>query len=354
MQTLKMKLANLTILLLILSFSLKNNAQITITNADLPGAGDIFIYDLSNDLLSEDFSMTGAGYTWNYSSAQSSNVDTLSVVSVGSTPVAYQYYFNNQWTQPDHYSDYAQPGQDIDAMGQVTITDRFDYFGINTNSLEMKGFGAKVNGVPASVKYDTIDQIYPFPMTFGMNTHNSVGYYLASVPNMGTYGQWIRREVTVDGYGSLTTPNATYSNTLRVKTVLLQTDTVYVDQFMYGQTFDRPEEIIYEWFTNTEKMPVMKVVLRNGQPTEAKYLLEITSGTDELFSDGLSLLTLDENGIYQVVGVLTNSDVVIYDVNGKCLGHSSQNNIDLRDATPGLYFIIVRNEASSHCFKVVK
>lgn len=332
----------------------KYNAQITITSADMPEAGDIFIYDNSADILTQDFSLTGAGHTWDYSTATSTLVDSLMIVSVGSTPLAYQFYFNNQFTQPDHYSDYAQRGQDLDAMGQVSIDDRYDYFGVNSSSLEIKGYGANVNGVPASVKYDTIDQIYPFPMTYGMPTHNSSGYYISTIPSLGTYGQWIRREVTVDGYGSLTTPNATYPNTIRVKTVLLQTDTVYVDQFMFGQTIDRPEETIYEWFTNTEKSPVMRVVIRNAQATEAKYLLEVTSGTEELLGIEYSLRTEDANGLYSIQNAERVENIRVYDVSSKLIGTYSYDSIDLRNEPSGVYFIVVREEAKDHCFKVVK
>jgi hypothetical protein len=347
-----MKAYYILLLTLFLLLTSKNNAQITITDADMPSAGDIFIYDLSTDLLVEDFSLTGTNYSWDYSTSLSTGVDSLSIVSVGSTPFAYQFFFNNQFTQPDHYSDYAQKGQELDAFGQVSITDRFDYYGINSNSLEIKGFGANVNGIPASVKYDTIDQLYPFPMTHGMATHNSVGYYLASVPNIGTYGQWIRREVTVDGYGSLTTPNATYPNTIRVKTVLLQTDTVYVDQFMLGQTIDRPEETIYEWFTNTEKTPVMRVVVRNGQATEAKYLLEVTSGIEE---EELSFsIRESSDGLFELVNYNQPEAVIVFDINGKQVGSFSSDQIDLRNAPVGMYFVMVKHGTSNHCFKVVR
>lgn len=320
----------------------------------MPNAGDIFIYDQSTDLLSEDFSLTGSAYSWDYSSAASSGVDSLVVVSVGSTPLAYQFFFNNQFTNPDHYSDYAQAGQDLDALGQVSIEERYDYYGTSSSALEIKGFGAKVNGVPASVKYDTIDQIYPFPMTDGMATHHSVGYYLATVPSLGTYGQWIRREVTVDGYGSLTTPNATYPNTLRVKTVLLQTDTVYVDQFMFGQTIDRPEETIYEWFTNTEKSPVMRVVERNGQPTEAKYMLEVTSGFEDIEGVDFQLEPTGVENVYQIANYSSNDQVVVYNTNGAQVGAFNSDKIDLRNQVPGAYLIVVRTKTSSHCFKVIK
>ncbi|MCB9188458.1 MAG: T9SS type A sorting domain-containing protein [Flavobacteriales bacterium] len=349
-----MKPINLLLFTAFTFASIKNNAQITITSADMPQIGDIFIYENSQDILTEDFSLTGTNYSWDYSSATSSQVDSVFVVSVGSTPLAYQFYFNNQWTEPAHFSDYAQPGQDLNAQGQVTIEDRYDFFGINSNSLEIKGFGAKINGVPASVKYDTIDQIYPFPMTDGMAAHNSVGYYLASVPNLGTYGQWIRREVTVDGYGSLTTPNATYPNTIRVKTVLLQTDTVYVDQFMFGQTFDRPDETIYEWFTNTEKSPVMRVVYRNSQATEAKYMLEITSGTEEIEELDVSLVTEDIEGIYRLTNLESTFRVSVCNVNGQNIGSFPASKIDITDQPSGIYLVIIHTAQKNHCFKVVK
>ncbi|CAG5087841.1 T9SS type A sorting domain-containing protein [Parvicella tangerina] len=349
-----MRYTNLLLLTFLLSIYHNNNAQITISSSDMPQAGDIFIYQNSTDLLTEDFTLTGSAYSWDYSSGTSSQVDSLKIVSVGSTPLAYQLNFNNQFTQPDYYSDYAQKGADLDVMGQVSITERFDYYGINSNSLEIKGFGAKINGVPASVKYDTIDQLYPFPMTDGMATHNSVGYYLASVPNLGTYGQWIRREVVVDGYGSLTTPNATYPNTIRVKTTLLQTDTIYVDQFGFGQTIDRPEETIYEWFTNTEKTPVMRVVVRNSQPTEAKYLLEITSGVETIDHDELAVATTLTSGVYKLVNYNGFKNVQVFNLNGQKVGSYTADQIDLRESPNGVYFAIIEMNNSKHCFKIIK
>lgn len=346
---------NYLLLLTVFIFIIGNNsAQITITSTDLPNIGDIFIYDNSQDLLFEDFTPTGTNYSWDYSSGTSSQVDSVYVVSVGSTPLAYQYFFNNQWTEPDHYSDYAQPGLDFSFQGQVSIEDRYDFFGVNSNSLEIKGFGANINGIPASVKYDTIDQVYPLPMTYGMAAHNSVGYYLASIPNLGTYGQWIRREVSVDGYGSLITPNATYSNTIRVKTVLLQTDTIYVDQFMFGQTFDRPEETIYEWFTNTEKTPVMRVVYRNAQATEVKYLLDITSGTVEFQELSVELVTEDPKGKYQLTGIEGQESVVVYNSMGQIVGNFYSAEIEILDQPSGVYFLVLRKDNHNHCFKVVK
>ncbi|MCB9194755.1 MAG: T9SS type A sorting domain-containing protein [Flavobacteriales bacterium] len=329
-------------------------AQISITEYDMPNPGAVYKYELSTDLLSEDFSLTGSNYTWDYSSATMNTTDTVKIVSVGSTPIVYQFYFNNQFTQAAYYSDYAQKGRDINAFGQVSITNRYDFFGVNPNSLEIKGFGAEINGTPASIKYDTIDQLYPFPMYDGMPTHYSSGSYVVSIPSLGTYGQWIRREVTVDGYGSLTTPYFTYSNTLRVKTVLHQRDTFYVDQFMFGQTVDRPEEIIYEWFTNTEKAPVMKVVLRGGQNTEAKYLSPIAASVDQESILNISITKTSEEGIYIIQGSTSQITGNIYDVNGKKMRDLRSNQIDLTTFESGIYFVEVFFGNEHQVFELIK
>ena len=97
------------------------------------------------------------------------------------------------------------------------------------------GFGANINGLPASVRYDTIETIFNFPLSYG-NADSSRAYYLASVPSLGTYGQWIRA-YEVDGWGSLQTPFQTY-DVIRIRTTIKQKDTLYVDQFQFGTAFD--------------------------------------------------------------------------------------------------------------------
>lgn len=318
-----------------------SQAQITISHYDMPIPTSVYMYNNTGDLNSEDFTLTGANYNWDYSSATPSVNDTLNIVTVGSTPFAYQLYFNNQIQYPDHKSDYAVEGQNIDAFGQISITDRFNYFKVNGSSIEITGFGANVNGIPASVKYDTIDQQYPFLMSYNMPTHNSVGYYLLTIPTFGTYGQWIRRSVEVDGWGSLVTPNYTYSDVLRVKTTLEQRDTVFVDQFSFGQSFDRPAETHYEWFTNTDKAPVMSVTEQGGQITNVKYLAPIAASIDEKTAE-LTVIQLEE-GLFKINSNLNLQQVRIIDLGGKQLINSSTNKniLNIKNQPKGVYILQV-------------
>ncbi len=244
-------------------------AQITITDADLPVSSNVYYYSNVIDLLSVDVNQTGGNYNWDFSTLNYFDQDSLEVVSVSSTPIAYQFFFNNLFLYPDHYATSAQSTQDVTLMSTVTISDRYDYYKASSTSYDLVGFGANVNGVPTSVKYDTIDQVYPLPLNYG-TVDSTSAYYLTSIPTLGTYGQWIRRKVEVDGWGILTTPFSSY-DVLRVKTTLYQRDTIFIDQLMLGDAFDRPISNIYEWYANGQGAPVLIVTSQSGAVTEIKY-----------------------------------------------------------------------------------
>lgn len=342
------------LLLLLVPFAVKS--QITITDADMLQAGDMFFYSSSTDFSSVDVSLTGANYSWDYSSITQFAQDTLDVVSVTSTPFAYQLYFNNSFQYPSHKANYAVRGRDFDAFGQITISNVYDFFKVNNNSLEKVGFGANINGLPASVKYDTIDQIYPLPMTYG-GTDSTTAYYILSIPTLGAYGQWIRRKMEVDGYGSMTTPFATYSNTIRVKTTLYQRDTLYVDQFGIGTNFDRPVEYAYEWFEAGSGAPVFSARENAGNLTEVKYLDTInTTAINDFYSTNwkiypnpvVNVLTVDVEGSYSYE---------VYNVEGRLMSSESSvisNTIDLSFLTKGVYTFVLKSTGKRKSYKLVR
>ena len=257
--------------ILCLSFSyLSSFGQITITENDLIDENESYIMTIATPGIGFDPSTTGPNYNWDFSSNLTAiTLDTINTVSVISTPIAYQLYFNNIFLYPDHYSNYALTANDIGSFTQMQLTERYEYFKKNSTGLKIVGYGAKVNGIPTSVKYDTIDQILPLPLDYGTND-STTAYYLFSVPNLGTYGQWIRRKVEVDGWGTIKTPSGSY-NALRVKTTLYQRDTMYFDQLNFGNEIDRSVEYLYEWFANNEKVPVFSAKVVNMIPNDVKY-----------------------------------------------------------------------------------
>ncbi len=320
------------------------NAQITIGKSNFPNSGDNYIYNNATT-VGIDVSTTGANQTWDYSSLIETTSDTIIHVSVGSTPGIYQFYFNNQFIYPNYKSSYAIKGREISAFNVVTISDVFNYHKKNNSSLEMVGFGANINGLPASIKYDTIDQIYPLPMTYG-TTDSTSAYYLLDVPNMGTYGQWIKRKVEVDGWGEVTTPNQTYPQSIRVKTTLYQRDTLKTEQpfSLPGVAFDRPVQYIYEWFVLGVGSPVLSFTEQAGQITEAKYFevnaTTITENNDFEFSifpnptkESINISTPFDNGLMQIM-----------DLSGRFIFDGElRTTFDVSNLETGSYLLIVIN-----------
>jgi hypothetical protein len=151
----------------------------------------------------------------------------------------------------------------------------FNYVKNSSSAFENVGFGANINGIPASVKNTPIDMEYSFPMNYtnGTTSSTSLSEFEITVPGLGHYGQDAERVTTIDGWGSLVLPNETY-NVLRVKSVLNKIDTIYVDSPplpAFGITTPRPEEIEYKWLAAGTGVPVLKIVTNAGIVSQIEY-----------------------------------------------------------------------------------
>src|ERR1700739_2227788 len=95
--------------LLLFASTIPAVSQITISQADMPQPGDTIRLSMSNDTVGLPTpALTGAGITWNYSALvpRSQTIDTF--LSVSSTPLAYQLYFNDIALYPKYKSTVAQ------------------------------------------------------------------------------------------------------------------------------------------------------------------------------------------------------------------------------------------------------
>jgi hypothetical protein len=350
---------NTLLLLTVFIIFFNASAQISITQYDMPLAGNVYLYFIDPALVSEDFSQTGASHNWDFSQSGTTSNDTLTISTVSSTPIAYQLYFNNSFLYPQHKANYTIKGADFDGFGQVTIENRYDFFKVNPGSLEIVGFGANVNTIPASVRYDTIDKIYHFPMQY-LDVDYSVGFFLTTIPTLGTYGSHINRTIEVDGWGSITTPTKTYPNALRVKTTLTIEDTVFVDQFSFGTTVNRPIEIRYEWWTNEDNSPVMIALSNAGQITQVKYLAPITSYVDEIINSDFKIIPTTNENVFTLKGEKTQEikEVFCFDASGRVVEiewNPTQNSLTFPDKTKQLVFItFINSEGQQITLKLVK
>lgn len=271
-----MKYVTRPIFLIPICMGITASAQLTIGSADMPSAGDTVRYQTTT--TTADMADTGPDHLWDFSALVPGGEAADTMVTVGSTPFLYQLFFNNALLYPDNKADYAMRGPDIGIQG-FTISNVFNYSKSNSEGFRDVGFGANVNGLPASVQRTPVDWIYRFPLNFG-DQDSSASHFQISVPSLGFYGQDQMRRNEVDGWGTLILPADTFE-VLRVKSRIERADTIHIDQFNIGFAIPEPETIEYKWIAQGMDEPVLQVTSVGGLNTVVRFFYQpdsITTG----------------------------------------------------------------------------
>ena len=302
----------------------------------MPVVNDTIRLSETNNIQGLDPLLTGVNYTWNFATLTPTTQRVDTFFSVSSTPFAYQLFFNNVFQYPNHKASYALKGADI-GIPQVPITEVFNYIKNSSSAYDNVGFGSKISGIPSSTQNLPVDREYVFPMNYNDNNISNSAFAI-TVPGFGYYGESLERIDTVDGWGSLTLPNGTY-NVLRVKSILNKIDTTYIDQFGFGTTIPRPEEIEYKWLANGKSLPMLKIITVGGNVTQIEY-------QDDLF------VGIVEQDLINSVNVFPNpaKNHVVIDFNANVAGNLKVN---LKDVLGKDVAVIYNNKINSGKNKLV-
>ena len=268
-----MKNFNLFLVFTFASLLLRAQTPITISTTDMPVVTDTIRYNTTNNIQGLDPTLTGANYTWDYSTLISSTQRIDTFFSVTSTPFSYQVYFNNSILYPTYKANYALRGPDLVMPPAlpipISITDVFNFKKNSSSKYENVGFGAKISGIPSSIRNIPIDIEYEFPLNY-TDSNFSSSKFLVTIPSLAAYGQAMDRETTVEGWGTLITPLDTFE-VLKVKSVLTKIDTLYLDTLGLGSNFPRPQEIEYKWLGKGMSTPVLKIITTAGVVSSIEY-----------------------------------------------------------------------------------
>lgn len=332
-------------------------SQLTITKADLLSGADTLRMSQASPLNLPDPKLTGGGYTWNYDSLKPilQFVDTF--VAVSSTPFLYQLYFNNPLS-PKYKASFAQKAPDINVLSQVQFSNTYNYFKNTTAEFSVVGFGSTINGTPLSIKYDSTDVIYKFPLNFG-SEDSSISKYVISIPTLGYYGQRMKRVNKVEGWGTLRTPYGVFS-VLKVKSTLYRTDTLFYSSLNIGATIPLPVQYEYKWLTTGKKLPVLQINVSNlGTITRVIYQDSMRAGVihigiNQLASERKFEIfpnpTNDNISVRYTVNQLSAVKLDLVDVHGRLIGtlinqqqstgtYSSVFNLNKLNIAKGIYFV---------------
>lgn len=262
-----------TILPLALAATVVSHAQITIGPADMPSAGDTVRYTTT---VAPDIQMgfTGNGITWDFSDLVPGIGGADTVVAVTSTPILYQFFFNNPFLYPANQAGYAVRGPSMD-LQVVQVQNVYEYFKADGTSHRNVGFGATINSLPASVRRNPVDHVYRFPLNY-TDLDTSFSAFELEVPTLGFLREEQWRYNNVDGWGTLLLPGGSF-DVLRVVSTLHRRDSVYIAQIGMGFAVDQPETVEYKWLAPGMDLPVLQVVAVGGVPTSVRYYNEVVT-----------------------------------------------------------------------------
>jgi hypothetical protein len=236
-------------------------AQLTINSPDLPNGGEEIMTSVALT-TSEDPALTGAGYTWDFSSLTPS-LQRYEIFDAAGTYTGYYNALYSPFTGvPTTYGKVNFTASLLPIPG-MTVTMAYDFFRKSTTSLKQVGLAYTLNdSLPLPFEYTQADYVYNFPVNYGNVDSCNFKYSPHHIIPAGTlpfyYGGTGKRSNEVDGWGTLTTPYGSYP-TLRIKSTVTQTDTIFLDSVTGGILFPRPTKIEYKWLTPGAKVPLLQI-----------------------------------------------------------------------------------------------
>ncbi|MCI4667511.1 MAG: PKD domain-containing protein [Bacteroidia bacterium] len=264
-----------------------SQAQITYSSSEYASVGDTFVMStVQNGLIGLNVAATGPNFNWVFDSLEVSDQRRFRIEDPDNTGYFLTWFAacilgqGNVFTCPgiwDNLTDQAiSDGADF-GFGGVQFSNAFTFYKKTSSTYEATIFGASIGiggiSLPIAVNYEDIDTLYQFPLVY-QNIDSSFSRLAFDASNGGTGIESIqehKRINEIDGWGSLTTPFATYDSVLRMKTTLFNNDTIVVN----GMSIAVPTTTIeYKWFAKDTGQPAMVATL-NRLPIGGDVLTSI-------------------------------------------------------------------------------
>ncbi len=259
-----------------------SQAQIQISQANMPSINDTIRYSVSNS-NTLNFAQTGANYTWDYSTLNRTSQDLYRFQALLSTPYATLAFTG----MPAGAIGYKIA--DSIGTGQVAFKNIYNFYEKKSTGWSAVGTGFTLSAIPfpAGGVYSDKDEIYTFPLKY--NDQDSTTFEVTTplgnaLFKLGTFKQKGYRINTVEGWGTITTPYGNNISCLKIKSRIVEIDSIKITTPATNLGF-QANRVEYRWLSTTEKIPVLEVTgtTTNGTftPNNIRYrdTYKATSGS---------------------------------------------------------------------------
>lgn len=322
-------------------------AQISITAADMPVAGDTLRFSNASPAGSG-FSAadSGTAKVWDFSmlSPISQAIDTYKTASAVNityaltiSPTAYGYKVADSF-----------PG--LSGVLPVSITNLYTFFNKKTGPARYiaEGFAAVISGLPTPVNYSDEDEWYYFPLTYARSDSSTFSLKF-SLPTLGSIKQAGYRKTRVDGWGTIVTPYVTSpTNCIRVRSEIHEIDSIDLLVTKIGLPRNTVE---YKFLANGQHYPLLWVTASLTGSTETVTSIryrDIARSTMSIAANTLSYRSVTAYPNPSQNGMITLAlpadwqqyQIACYDIQGKLVATTSnKNQIDLSQMASGKYVV---------------
>jgi hypothetical protein len=223
----------------------RTDAQITLTQADMPSTGSNYRYSLADTLLFLDPAPAGAGFTWDFSFLSPVAQSEESWVAPTSTDILYFLLFG--------ISNVAQ-ALPVPEVSGFELEDAYQFFQNNASGFRQTAIAGKVGGIPLPIAFDDADIWFRFPMNFG-DTDTDASAFELVLPGVASITEERSRANTVDGWGTLITPFGTF-DVLRHRSEIDIRDSV---SGSLGEFVIERRTIEYRWLGAGAGVPLLQI-----------------------------------------------------------------------------------------------
>lgn len=242
-------------------------SQPVINSSDMPATPDTIRFRSASFVTGLDYEQTGMNYTWDFSSLNGTSTGADTFVAMSATPLIYQLTF----LLGSNNANMASPQGDFNFIPGFQMNDLYNFHKKQTSNFTLAGMGASISGIPIPIKFNTADVIYKFPITAGTEDSCQVSFSMG-ITGLGYLDIQKKRHNYVDGWGTLILPTGSFQ-AIRVKSVITETDSLYVDSLGMGMAIPR-NSIEYKWLTDGCGIPQLQVTEQYGLIATWKWIDE--------------------------------------------------------------------------------
>lgn len=312
-------------------------AQPQITDVNMPMVGDAPTRGICSDIPNASTlnAETGASYSWNFSSLTEASTATFDFIEPS----------NSYW--PTAFTN-------SDLCGIAPEVDGYTFYSVSSSMLETDGLRIIIGpGDTVRADYTDSEVIMNLPATFGnSNTDNFSGTAFAAGSALTTSGTL---SYSIDGYGSLQLPNATYQNVIRYHAN--RSETYSFNGFPAGTT--TKEQWIWISADYRFWLLLMETISDpiNGQSSTVWYqktpIAVNPTGIADVNDDSFSIYPnpVSTNGTLQLARSLNNDESIqLLDMQGRVVRNisSATSTVSLDGVNAGIYLLnILSNQGQS-------